>query len=534
MRWAIAAAWLAVLCTRADALEIWLARDAQCTSCLIYQRAAQQRGYGAVLRHAGQDLPILWVDKPVLADDVLAQLPADVGPESPHWSETLTVLVMDVGRVVFAADIQESADNNELRLPDAVMFPPDEPADDDASLRGADPYTPFFVRSWNLEYFVDVALGRRPRRDAAGPIDLASPTPAALGPRNVILWGSAATPLENSLFVPRRIAEIRAALEGAGVPGVRFLTLFGHGPGVDGNDTSVLVDGRVRFTRADVEADLAADAAGLSSALSGVRERAGARTLLVQVGHSGPAGSPLWGHGLTLLPEDLERVGREPGVSLVMVSGACHSGRFATAVQCGFFAAHPDVTAAGCQLSPEALERSDDYLRHFFRALSSQPARGRRARPPTLHDAHWRAVTALEDHQLPYTTTDALIDEHFAAHPESLPESLTVAEILAGARALSGAEAEAAAALTDGLGPGTAIPLGGHVEANHAAEERLADAFELPSAERNRLLGLPYKLSLTTLARRVAYARLSHDDAAFARAASCERQSLPELLGGAR
>src|SRR5690606_24883243 len=247
MRSLIAAAALAALANSAEALEIWLASGESCNSCLVYERAAQARGYGRVLRHAGQEIPILAIGKNVMAEDVLAQLPPEEGPESPFWHDTLTVLVMDVGRVVVAGNISESADNNRLRQPDAVMFPPAEPANDDPALHDSRLYESFFAAEWNLEYVVDVALGRVPRRVAALPVDLASPAPSNLAQRNVILWGSADTPLANSLFIPTRIAEIRAALERVTPHATRYLTLYGHGPGVEGNDTSYVEDGRLRF-----------------------------------------------------------------------------------------------------------------------------------------------------------------------------------------------------------------------------------------------------------------------------------------------
>jgi hypothetical protein len=307
---------------------------------------------------------------------------------------------------------------------------------------------------------------------------------------------------------------------------------------VQGNDTSYIGDGRTLFERADIDADYSADAAGLNSVLTGVMQSERARTLLVQVGHSGPIGSPLWGHGLPLTPADIEPI-RHSGGSTIMVSGACHSGQFARALQCGFFAAHPDVRASGCQRSPEALQTSDDYPRHFFTAASegaSGDSRGRRRRasPATFYDAHWYASTRLEDHQLSYTTTDALIDDYFATHPEDLPESMSVAEIRSAAAGLTGGEADAAAALTEGLAPDTVIPLTGYVEANHAADALLADATELSSTERNRIVALPYKLVLPLLARRIVYASLNVNDADYSVAASCEGQSLRSFFGDAR
>ena len=376
-------AWLLLCCasTSAQALEIWIASTERCNSCAIYERVAQQRGYGRMLRYGSgndaQRIPILAIDKGVIAADVLSQLPAAEGPKNPNWDITLTVVVLDdAGRVLKAGNIAESADNNELRHSAAVMFPPDAPAANDPSLQTEDLYTPFFASHWNLEYFVEVAMGRTPSRVARSPVDLAAPDPATVGSANVILWGSAGTPLENSLFVPTRMAEIRSALERANLGPLRYFTLFGHGPGVAGNDTSYsAADGTTRFRRADLGADFAADAPSLNAVLTGVRRAEKSRTLLVQVGHSGPVGSPLWGHGLTLTAADLEPLARDAAGSTIMVSGACHSGLYAKAVQCGFFAAHPEVLAAGCQLSPAALDASDDYLRHFFRAATGAESR---------------------------------------------------------------------------------------------------------------------------------------------------------------
>jgi hypothetical protein len=542
MRWVFAGVAVCLFASRAEALEVWLASSENCNRCALYERAAQQRGYGSALRYAdgtgNTRIPILSIFKSALAADVLAQLPPDIGPSNPGWDLQLTVLVVDAGRVLAAGDIAESADNMELRQPKAVMFPPAEPADDDPALTQGSLYDEFFVSHWNLEYFVDVALGKRPKRVPAKLVDLASPAPASLGSRNVVLWGSAGSPLGNGLFIPTRMTEIRAALDGLKLPSLRYVTLFGHGPGVEGNDTSYIVAGRTRFQHVDVHADYAADAAGLNSVFTAALHAERARTLFVQVGRSGPVGSPLWGHGITLMPADLEPLKAAPG-KLVMVSGACNGGMFAKVAQCGFFAAHPQVTASGCQLSPAALATSDDYLRHFFRAATGAApagglttARGRNAPAPTLYDAHWYASTRLEDHQLSYTTTDALIDDYFAANPDKLPATLTVAQIRDAVSTLPRAEVGAVLALTAGLADDRPIPLTGYVEANQAADVKLADARELSSAERNRIIDLPYKLELALLARRIAYGALHVTDPQFAAAAKCEQQSLATFFSG--
>ncbi len=541
MRWVMVAVVFCGLAGSAEALEVWLASSESCNSCALYERVAQQRGYGSALRYAdagNSRIPILAIGKNVLAQDMLAQLPPGEGPDNPSWDVTLTVLVVDAGRVLTSGNIADSADNTELTQPRAVMFPPAAPADGDPSLSQQSVYTEFFLSHWNLEYFVDVALGKQPKRVPVKLVDLASPAPTALGSRNVVLWGSAGTPIANALFIPTRMTEIRAALDAQKLGSLRYVTLFGHGPGVDGKDTSYIVDGRTQFKHSDIRADYAADATGLNSVLTGVLRADRARTLLVQVGHSGPAGAPLWGHGLTVMPADLEPLRGAAG-KVVMVSGACNGGMFAKVAQCGFFAAHPDVRASGCQLSPAALETSDDYLRFFFRAATgaaatggAPAARSRSAPAPTLYDAHWYASTRLEDHQLSYTTTDALIDDYFAANPDKLPTSLTVAQIRDAVRTLSRAEVAAVLSLTAGLPDDRTIPLTGYVEKNHAAEAKLADARELPSAERNRIIDMPYKLELVLLARRIAYGALRVADPQFAAAAKCEQQSLATFFSG--
>ena len=107
---------------------------------------------------------------------------------------------------------------------------------------------------------------------------------------------------------------------------------------------------------------------------------------------------------------------------------------------------------------------------------------------------------------------------------------MTVAEIRGAARTMTRAEIEAVDALTSGLAPETPVPLTGYVDANHAADAKLADAREASSAERNSITALPYKLMLPLLARRAAYGALRVNDPAFAAAATCERQSLREFF----
>src|SRR5690606_27599686 len=270
-------------------------------------RAAQRRGYGFALEYRERNLsiPILSTAKNVLASDIVSQLPDDVGPKSATWDSALTVLVVDVGRVVFAANIAESADASQWRQPQGAMFRPENPPDRDPPLRRSNLEAELGASEWNLEYFVDVALGRVPRRVARRPVDLMAPEPAALGTRNVVLWGSAATPLENSAAVAAQLTQVRDALRALRLDGVRYSLLYGHGPRVEGNDTSDVVAGRPSFKRAGVAASHAADAAALNAALTSVRYTPRARTLLVQAGQGSTTGAPLWGSAAKLTPADL-------------------------------------------------------------------------------------------------------------------------------------------------------------------------------------------------------------------------------------
>lgn len=525
----------------ASALEIWLARTPACNSCGIFEEASDNRHYGEGLRYRDGDnelvIPIRHVRKSELARAILSQLPGDSGVGSPDWQITLTVLVVDRGRVLASGNIAESADNRLLRHSPAVMFPPTEPGADDPALVGEDLHANFFSTHWNLEYFIDVALGKRAARQPTPLVDLESPRPWDSGIANVILWGSAGTPLDNALFISQRMMEIRSDLDSLNIDDVQFVTLYGHGPQVSGNDTSYIVDGEILFRRADLAADLSSSGESLNRVLTGIRRNPASHSLLIQVGHSGPVGSPLWGSGLSLMPEDLAALKHKSAAKLVMISGACHGGMFAKAVQCGFFAAHPDVVATGCQLSPKALETSDDYLRYFFRAATTRPAgkqgvaiRTSATRPATLAEAHWDASVRLEDHQISYTTTDALIDDYFAAHPEQLPAAMSVSEIRRASHVLDSEESRALETLVADLAADLSIPLTGYVESNETAQARLADARELSSDERNRIIAMPYKLMLPVLARRIVYKSLDVQDPEFRTARECEMQSIPSFL----
>ena len=160
----------------AHALEIWLASTERCNSCAIYERAAQQRGYGRALRYGSGGgaltIPILSIDKSVLAADIAE--PAARG-RRPEQSE--------LGRHAHGARGRRGARDHggqHRRLGRQQRAPPlgrrDVPAGGARrgrrpgaarreSLRGRSSRATGISR-----YFVDVALGRtaRARAGAAG------------------------------------------------------------------------------------------------------------------------------------------------------------------------------------------------------------------------------------------------------------------------------------------------------------------------------------------------------------------------------
>jgi hypothetical protein len=526
---------------QSDDLEIWLASTPRCASCQVYDQAAKRRGYGKVLTyaHGNQQLriSIRHVDKASLLSSILKQLKGDASPANKYWPIELDVLVVENGQVLYSGNIAESSDARDWRYPDAVMSPPKHPARSDPSLDASGKeYERFFSETWNLEYFVAVALKDRLPRESLPLLDLNSAEKVPLNRANVILWGGAQTPLKNGLFISHRIKEIRALLQAqTSALNPRFITLYGNGPNSAANDTSLMDGSGTSFGRVDVNADFSSSVEGVSAVFSAVRRSHGTRNLLIHVGHSGELGIGLWGQLGYVSPKDVSNAFEQNGGHTIMISGGCNSGVFARAAQCGFFAAHPAVLATGCQLSPEAIDKSDDYLRFFFSSLKDENRRTADSNGDgkiTLEESHWYSSVRTEDHQISYSTIDALADEYFAADPPRLPATLTIADALKLGENGDPAEKQALMLLTARLAPASSVELRTIVERNHTAQRILEHSRESSSAERDALIALPYKLMLPMLVRRLLYEAANKGNAQLESAQACEGQSIQEFLGG--
>ena len=509
-------------------LQVWLLETDDCGACRLYRSFGD--GYPTELRDypgANAPIPVSVIDKSTIPAAIAAQF-------QPHdyWSQSLSVMVLDEGKVLQVGNIAEASDIAHAHFPDAIMAPADA-AERERAGQANHFYGEHFKATWKLDYFVDVALGRRQPYPSIREVMLGEDEAiAGVSDNNLILWGSTATPSGNPLYISERIEGAReAAMQVAG-PSLNVITLYGNGDDPR-PDTSILVDGEERFIQSSIDTPHASDLPTLGRLFEGLR---GTRNnLLVQVGHSGPTGVPLWGHLAAIDAPLLEQLVDKTGSELVMVSGACNSGQFAAAPSCGFFAAHPQVVATGCQKSPEALRGSDDYLGEFFGGLRSGKADLDRNGKVSFTEAHWYASVGLEHHQIPYDSLDALVDSYWQSNADALPGEIEFTRLAELAQEVGSAEERwAVAQFVDRIAGDTAITTTDALAINRDALEKVAAMTEASSAERNATMALEYPLVLASLARRLLWrddvAEASNPSATSIR--QCASQGIGDFLRG--
>lgn len=506
-------------------LQVWLLEADDCGACRLYQSFGD--GYPTQLRgYPGSDapIPVSVIDKSAIPASIAAQF-------QPHdyWSQSLSVMVLDDGKVLHVGNIAEASDIAHARFPAAIMTPANA-AERERAAHPSHFYGEYFRATWKLDYFVDVALGKRPLLPSLKQTMLGETLPLdGIGSDNLILWGSAGTPSGNALYLSERMQGIRTTLQELAGPSLNVVALYGNGDD-PAPDTSVLVDGEVEYVQSDIDTPHAADGDTLARLFHGLR--GSRRNLLVQIGHSGPTGAPLWGQLATVDAPLLETLVARSGSDLVMVSGACNGGQFAEAPSCGFFAAHPQVVATGCQKSPQALRGSDDYLGLYFGGINDGQADLDGDGVVSFSEAHWYAAVAAEDHQIPYDSTDVQVDAFWQAQAGTLPAAIGYARLRELARQVGRDEERwAVEQLATRIDDDTRVTTTGMLAINAEALDTVAGMTEASSTQRNAAMALDYPLVLSALARRLLWRERGAPDARSSAVASCGDRSVKAFLG---
>ncbi|MEE4331068.1 MAG: hypothetical protein V2J10_09380 [Wenzhouxiangella sp.] len=476
--------------------EIWLLSGPECNICSIYEQIASDRGYSSHLTIDGEDIAIRRGDKQTLPLLLAEHFGQDI-EDDVNWPIQLTVVVVEGGSVLYSANIAESVDWSEGRIDERHMDPP--ATETEAALHdyGFD-YADYFRRKINLEYFVARARGEAELPYREGDIRVED-APEKVNDKSMSIWGTAVQPANNGLFISTRIREL---IDRFGRD--RLFLTYTNGGDRSRRDTLLLDDAGYRFVPSNLAADFAGDFAGVDDWFGHIASSRADKHLIIQVGHYGPTGMPVWGHALKLTPEAIGAAVDATGKDVTLVSGACHSGLLAGAAQCGFFAAHPEVIATGCQRSFDAIEASDDYLMFFFLS-DDAPKDANQDGTISFREAHWYAASRVERHNIVYSDIDRRVDAYFSDHAADLPQQLTLAELRSHVEHLPEAQRSAFEAMRTGLDDGLTISLTGHVASKREALERLDGATEESSAFRNRAGGLAYPLSLVPLARQAIY-----------------------------
>jgi hypothetical protein len=252
----------------------------------------------------------------------------------------------------------------------------------------------------------------------------------------VVLIGTGHAPEENPISVGLTLRQIKKTVQDTyQYLSSAMVTLYGFGPAEGDKPEAYESVAAGKGQRAHVPG-LSATASftrgNLLGALKSLKDHHTTHALLVFAGHGSTSGVATWQpDGQAFEPMigplalkqfiDASEIGQT-----VIVSGNCYGGSFAASASCGFFAARPDRSAAGC--SPNATERQSPaeaghYLAIFFQGIAGGYT--------TFADAHWNAVLKTAPTDSPFSSIDALADFYFASHSDQMPLALSHDEILA-------------------------------------------------------------------------------------------------------
>ncbi|MEP7314447.1 MAG: hypothetical protein ABI859_17815 [Pseudomonadota bacterium] len=465
----LAAGLLATLASAQDAPdEAWqvvLLKPKGCVACVYLEETLKRRGNlqrvmldagggqqvtAAIERRSSAELtPVEWQE--------VAALPyvdTELWQQQARQNSAQLLLKHD-GRVVAAGNIAQSADLRGAEFPLDMTMPAHNTSVNAVQTARQNWYPDYFLRHWSLDYFYKLALRPELSNDATFSGWLTrqrdSSGAGALAQSNVLLMSTASGAADNEIFNALRIEEIRGVLTSeVGVAPAQLRVFYGGGNRPGANAVEIR-QGRLAFTRRDIEGAEPFTLANLAQIFKQVRAESAQRNLLVLIGHGGPDGAGMWASPAGLPPTDLRALHELGGSTDVLVSGNCFGGVMARSTSCGFFGARPDLIATGCQADAAEVAQSQDYLHVFFGSLTA----AQRAQADADHDgaisfseAHWQASVAGDQRNVTYSTVDALAEDYFAAHPDELPKTLRVSELRELARGAAVAEVAAVQRLT--------------------------------------------------------------------------------------
>lgn len=243
---------------------------------------------------------------------------------------------------------------------------------------------------------------------------------------NILIAGTARTPLDNPAFTGLSIKSISQTLQDMNSP--IPIILYGTG-GSESEDTIISKEDKSEIVKIEgVEAQAKFKRKNLASFFSTAKDIESKNNLLVFVGHGTPEGSLMWFED-PLRPSELTSLTKESKSQNVLVSGNCYGGVMAKSVSCGFFGATPHVPSSGCWEDVETGKGIEDYTKVYFKALSDLKADLNGDGEISFSEAHVYAIINGEKRDTPYSSADALVQDYLKRKETDYNQAPTIEEI---------------------------------------------------------------------------------------------------------
>jgi hypothetical protein len=255
---------------------------------------------------------------------------------------------------------------------------------------------------------------------------------------NILILGTANTPLDNPVFTGLTINKVKKSLDK--VTDIKPIILYGSGETASCDTCQVVkVDeqkDKVReFIKFDVGAIAENSEANISSFFSSSKKKKAEKNLVVLVGHGTPEGFPTWLDPFgQFVPEEMEELHKSSGAQNILISGNCFGGVMAQTVSCAFMAANPNVPASGCWEDADTGKDMPDYISKFFESLNNTEADYNSDGDISFAEAHAFASLNVSDQDQPYTTIDSMADEYYTKNQYLLNKPIKLNALISIAR----------------------------------------------------------------------------------------------------